>query len=100
MAIPSRSSSSSNSGSDSSKRIQPKARRRRRSLLATTSSQNPRKRVGRLRSPHTKHTVEDITLADYMASYVAVVGANDAEKSTAIKLFIGAIKPEQGMCGA
>ena len=27
---------------------------------------------------HEKNTVEDITLADYMASYVAVVGANDA----------------------
>ena len=49
---------------------------------------------------HEKNTVEDITLADYMASYVAVVGANDAGRSSAIKLFIGAIKPEQGTCGA
>merc|ERR1711871_543606 len=45
---------------------------------------------------HEKNTVENITLTACMASRVAVVGANGAGKSTAIKLLIGEIKPEQG----
>jgi len=43
-----------------------------------------------------KNTVEDVTLTVCMASRVAVVGANGAGKSTAIKLLIGELKPEQG----
>merc|ERR1711988_646186 len=38
----------------------------------------------------------DITLTACMASRVAVVGANGAGKSTAIKLLIGEIKPDSG----
>merc|ERR1712060_982657 len=38
---------------------------------------------------HEKNTVENITLTVCMASRVAVVGANGAGKSTAIKLLIG-----------
>merc|ERR1712050_378139 len=45
---------------------------------------------------HEKNTVEDITLTMCMASRVAVVGANGAGKSTAIKLLIGELKPAQG----
>merc|ERR1739848_108590 len=45
---------------------------------------------------HEKNTVEHITLTACMASRVAVVGANGAGKSTAIKLLIGEIKPESG----
>jgi elongation factor 3 len=45
---------------------------------------------------HEKNTVENITLTVCMASRVAVVGANGAGKSTAIKLLIGELKPEQG----
>merc|ERR1719378_1047983 len=45
---------------------------------------------------HEKNTIEDITLTVCMASRVAVVGANGAGKSTAIKLLIGELKPEQG----
>merc|ERR1712159_279889 len=45
---------------------------------------------------HEKNTVEDISLTVCMASRVAVVGANGAGKSTAIKLLIGEHKPEQG----
>jgi len=45
---------------------------------------------------HEKNTVENITLTVCMASRVAVVGANGAGKSTAIKLLIGEIKPAQG----
>merc|ERR1712139_353701 len=45
---------------------------------------------------HEKNTVEDISLTVCMASRVAVVGANGAGKSTAIKLLIGELKPEQG----
>merc|ERR1719181_2192687 len=45
---------------------------------------------------HEKNTVEGITLTVCMASRVAVVGANGAGKSTAIKLLIGELKPEQG----
>merc|ERR1712072_398477 len=45
---------------------------------------------------HEKNTVENITLTACMASRVAVVGANGAGKSTAIKLLIGELKPEQG----
>merc|ERR1712167_432065 len=45
---------------------------------------------------HEKNTVEDITLTVCMASRVAVVGANGAGKSTAIKLLIGELKPAQG----
>merc|ERR1719379_1225962 len=40
--------------------------------------------------------VENISLTVCMASRVAVVGANGAGKSTAIKLLIGELKPEQG----
>merc|ERR1719498_436815 len=45
---------------------------------------------------HEKNTVEDISLTVCMASRVAVVGANGAGKSTAIKLLIGELKPHQG----
>jgi len=45
---------------------------------------------------HEKNTVEDISLTVCMASRVAVVGANGAGKSTAIKLLVGELKPEQG----
>jgi len=45
---------------------------------------------------HEKNTVENITLTVCMASRVAVVGANGAGKSTAIKLLIGELKPETG----
>merc|ERR1740116_347173 len=45
---------------------------------------------------HEKNTVEDITLTVCMGSRVAVVGANGAGKSTAIKLLIGELKPIQG----
>merc|ERR1712125_120851 len=43
-----------------------------------------------------KNIVENITLTVCMASRVAVVGANGAGKSTAIKLLIGELKPEVG----
>merc|ERR1719446_1631303 len=43
-----------------------------------------------------KNTIEDVSLTVCMASRVAVVGANGAGKSTAIKLLIGELKPEQG----
>merc|ERR1712091_51298 len=45
---------------------------------------------------HEKNTVEDISLTVCMASRVAVVGANRAGKSTAIKLLIGELKPDSG----
>merc|ERR1712166_858845 len=45
---------------------------------------------------HEKNTVEHISLTVCMASRVAVVGANGAGKSTAIKLLIGELKPETG----
>merc|ERR1712146_741478 len=45
---------------------------------------------------HEKNTVENISLTVCMASRVAVVVANGAGKSTAIKLLIGELKPEQG----
>jgi len=45
---------------------------------------------------HEKNTVENITLTVCQASRVAVVGANGAGKSTAIKLLIGELKPAQG----
>merc|ERR1712048_1264690 len=43
-----------------------------------------------------KNIVENISLTVCMSSRVAVVGANGAGKSTAIKLLIGELKPEQG----
>jgi len=43
-----------------------------------------------------RNTVEDVSLTVCMASRVAVVGANGAGKSTAIKLLIGELKPEVG----
>merc|ERR1711874_179626 len=45
---------------------------------------------------HEKNTVENITLTVCLANRVAVVGANGAGKSTAIKLLIGELKPELG----
>jgi len=45
---------------------------------------------------HEKPTVQDICLSVCMASRVAVIGANGAGKSTAIKLLIGELKPEAG----
>merc|ERR1711981_1052967 len=45
---------------------------------------------------HEKNTVERVSLTVCMASRVAVVGANGAGKSTAIKLLIGELKPESG----
>merc|ERR1719181_545601 len=45
---------------------------------------------------HEKNTVEHVSLTVCMASRVAVVGANGAGKSTAIKLLIGEIKQETG----
>merc|ERR1712048_1356873 len=45
---------------------------------------------------HEKNTVGNISLTVCMASRVAVVGANGAGKSTAIKLLIGELKPAQG----
>merc|ERR1712166_64890 len=45
---------------------------------------------------HEKNTVENISLTVCMASRVAVVGANGAGKSTAIKLLIGELKPVVG----
>merc|ERR1719378_727677 len=43
-----------------------------------------------------RNIVENISLTVCMASRVAVVGANGAGKSTAIKLLIGELKPEIG----
>merc|ERR1712190_238370 len=45
---------------------------------------------------HEKPTVQDICLSVCMASRVAVIGANGAGKSTAIKLLIGELKPDSG----
>merc|ERR1712178_215105 len=45
---------------------------------------------------HEKNTVENVSLAVCQASRVAVVGANGAGKSTAIKLLIGELKPISG----
>merc|ERR1712076_167748 len=45
---------------------------------------------------HEKNTVENVSLTVCMASRVAASGANGAGKSTAIKLLIGELKPEQG----
>merc|ERR1712166_396905 len=45
---------------------------------------------------HEKPTVQDICLSVCMASRVAVIGANGAGKSTAIKLLIGELKPAEG----
>jgi len=45
---------------------------------------------------HESNTVENITLTVCQASRVAVVGANGAGKSTAIKLLIGQLQPEAG----
>merc|ERR1711935_1097244 len=46
---------------------------------------------------HEKNTVEHVSLTACMASRVAVVGANGAGKSTAIKLLIGELKSESGV---
>merc|ERR1712183_1041717 len=43
-----------------------------------------------------RNVIENVSLTVCMASRVAVVGANGAGKSTAIKLLIGELKPEQG----
>merc|ERR1719197_1271341 len=43
-----------------------------------------------------KNTIEDVSLTVCMASRVAVVGANGAGKSTAIKLLVGELKPDIG----
>merc|ERR1719359_2110686 len=43
-----------------------------------------------------RNTIEDVSLTVCMASRVAVVGANGAGKSTAIKLLVGELKPEIG----
>jgi elongation factor 3 len=43
-----------------------------------------------------RNIVENVSLTACMASRVAVIGANGAGKSTAIKLLIGELKPEQG----
>merc|ERR1712048_718534 len=45
---------------------------------------------------HEKNTIENVSLTCCMASRVAVVGANGAGKSTAIKLLIGELKAESG----
>merc|ERR1712100_748535 len=45
---------------------------------------------------HEKNTVEHVSLTVCQASRVAVVGANGAGKSTAIKLLIGELKPISG----
>merc|ERR1711976_549942 len=45
---------------------------------------------------HEKNTVEHVSLTVCQASRVAVVGANGAGKSTAIKLLIGELKPNSG----
>merc|ERR1719203_407079 len=45
---------------------------------------------------NTKPTVFDIKLSCCMLSRVAVIGANGAGKSTAIKLFVGELKPSKG----
>jgi len=45
---------------------------------------------------HEKNTVEMVSLTVCQASRVAVVGANGAGKSTAIKLLIGELKPKTG----
>merc|ERR1712139_48487 len=45
---------------------------------------------------HEKNTVEHVSLTVCQASRVAVVGANGAGKSTAIKLLIGELKPDSG----
>jgi elongation factor 3 len=45
---------------------------------------------------HEKNTVEQVSLTVCQASRVAVVGANGAGKSTAIKLLIGELKPKTG----
>jgi len=45
---------------------------------------------------HEKNTVENVSLTVCQASRVAVVGANGAGKSTAIKLLIGELKPISG----
>merc|ERR1712226_146287 len=45
---------------------------------------------------HEKNTVEKVSLTVCQASRVAVVGANGAGKSTAIKLLIGELKPISG----
>merc|ERR1719384_337885 len=45
---------------------------------------------------NSKPTVFDIRLSCCMLSRVAVIGANGAGKSTAIKLFVGELKPSKG----